>query len=113
MRPEPCPSHPPPTQAVASCDLNPASHQVSATPNASLRIKVFACKAVLLISSVCLDSQPKVQALLLLLSAFLATYQNLRYVRPQGFGVQALRLLLLPALFPVRDHMNIPSPPPP
>ncbi|GIL56338.1 hypothetical protein Vafri_11716 [Volvox africanus] len=63
---------------VASCDLDPVSRGVLASPAAYVRLKILMAKAVYIVFANCLDSNFKVQAIGMVVSVALIVFWNLK-----------------------------------
>ncbi|EFJ48000.1 hypothetical protein VOLCADRAFT_91579 [Volvox carteri f. nagariensis] len=63
---------------VASCDLDPVSRAVLASPAAYARLKILFAKAVFITFANCLDSNTKVQVIGMVASVTLIVFWNLR-----------------------------------
>ncbi|PNW79942.1 hypothetical protein CHLRE_08g373200v5 [Chlamydomonas reinhardtii] len=63
---------------IASCDLNPASHGVMASPAAYTRLRILAAKAIFITLAADLDAYPRVQAMGMLAAAGLVWWWNTR-----------------------------------
>lgn len=69
---------------VASCDLNPVSRGWMSSPAAYTRLKILCAKAVYVISSSCLQSVPRAQTMLMVISAAIICWWNFKSVSGRG-----------------------------